>query len=1021
MATSSQQQHAYYRRGNFHQYLPDTTSRYQQQQSYTISQPHGERLVDDQHDEVVEEADSYYHEEDPSRRSTTISYPLANPYRPQQQHQQRKEQIPPPTFGDFDGVVATTTTTTPHYQQNDTAADGHLQDPFAHRKTTSRTVSPPNSPSPRSNHHHQDALSTSNNSLMPFDQHLDMTVNGMRFYEDESASQPGKILPSNIVMMQQQRHLQQRPWQQQEQQPSRNHHNELSPLRMRRAAAQPASRNTPHHDRRPISPPSPLRSPVVRTAAAGGNNNNNNSRRPTTTTNTNTAQQLQHYRLAAPRISVPLNYPYGVDDDDDEDAVVAAADTTTTRMEQQQQVLRAVSPTTTSCSSSLQQHHQPRSIHDDEPSALTMPIPDTTNNNNHHTTTTHRMPPHPASEDDDSLFDFDGSRRSLTRDTGGGGGVQRGTTTTGRRSTRAATTNTTTNAKQQQQQARPGGGGGMGAKAAVFMAGMGAAAVAAVAGAGLPKDDSTRISDMDNTMDMDDDNPNTNHHTNGDDDDEFTYDTKEETVQSTYTKSAESEVEDIIKDIFMIGSGHSTKPGRRKVVREQDRGLMTAAGAGAMATHRLDETDDAPTIGTNEESATLDDATYDDTLDRTIDNDTTNGPEDDDDETTKDDYVAQTMEFVGTKISVAAAAIAWSVKQSMTTPDSKQNNTKTSSTPATTSSRSAPSSATRLVDVDQELDETTEDETTDDDHVVQTGSSKTRSAKQNAHNNKGAATGQQHGWDFFQAASDAIFGPEGGPGLCEGDDDDDENNPSLEEDVRLVDLAVQAAVSAHRLNGVEFDASHEIDIASEIKFSVVDLQLPLGLIFQENEKGCWITKILPDGNAARCHSNIQVGDQLAAVDGASAIDLTVDDIASLIRSKKKKKVIELTFVRYVGQLRPAIGTDVQEEGYEIQATEALPMTRPRRKKNLGWSGGESTASSGRRRGSGAASPTSSSPKSILKNSHDAMLPIRTMMMSEQAPPIDASLSPSTSLPSERSQSSATSGKKRFRLFGRRKQ
>jgi PDZ domain len=142
----------------------------------------------------------------------------------------------------------------------------------------------------------------------------------------------------------------------------------------------------------------------------------------------------------------------------------------------------------------------------------------------------------------------------------------------------------------------------------------------------------------------------------------------------------------------------------------------------------------------------------------------------------------------------------------------------------------------------------------------------------------------------------------------------------------LVDLALQAARSMHKLRGFEYDESNEINIASDIRFSVVDLSLPLGLIFQENETGCWVTKVLPDGSAAKCQF-IEVGDQLAAIDGVSAIKMSVDDIAGLIRRKSSE--IELTFLRYVGPWRPAEGT-VAEEGYEVrmQTRRENPMHLP---------------------------------------------------------------------------------------------
>ena len=47
--------------------------------------------------------------------------------------------------------------------------------------------------------------------------------------------------------------------------------------------------------------------------------------------------------------------------------------------------------------------------------------------------------------------------------------------------------------------------------------------------------------------------------------------------------------------------------------------------------------------------------------------------------------------------------------------------------------------------------------------------------------------------------------------------------------------------------------------------------------------------------------------------------MTVDEIAAMVRIKIE--VIELTFLRYVGRLRPEVGTVIQEEGYEIRASE----------------------------------------------------------------------------------------------------
>ncbi|GAX25386.1 hypothetical protein FisN_5Lh483 [Fistulifera solaris] len=139
--------------------------------------------------------------------------------------------------------------------------------------------------------------------------------------------------------------------------------------------------------------------------------------------------------------------------------------------------------------------------------------------------------------------------------------------------------------------------------------------------------------------------------------------------------------------------------------------------------------------------------------------------------------------------------------------------------------------------------------------------------------------------------------------------------PCLDEDLRLVELAIEAARSLHRLRGCMFDDTHEIDFSRDIKFTVVDLELPLGLIFQEHRIGCWVTKVLPTGSAAT-NGKVQIGDQLAAIDGKSAINMTVGDVAALVRDKIAS--VELTFMRYVGPLRPTLG-GVSEEGYEINA------------------------------------------------------------------------------------------------------
>jgi C-terminal processing protease CtpA/Prc len=158
-----------------------------------------------------------------------------------------------------------------------------------------------------------------------------------------------------------------------------------------------------------------------------------------------------------------------------------------------------------------------------------------------------------------------------------------------------------------------------------------------------------------------------------------------------------------------------------------------------------------------------------------------------------------------------------------------------------------------------------------------------------------------------------------------------ERAPTLEEDHRLVELATQAARSMHQIKGYEFDESYNINFPVDIQFSVVDLEMPLGLIFHENDNGCWVTKVLPNGSASK-NGSVQNGDQLAAIDGVSAIHMKVCQIAAAI--KDKNAAVELTFLRYAGPLHPTIGS-IAEEGYEVRPkTKTKSLTGQLRKSTL---------------------------------------------------------------------------------------
>jgi hypothetical protein len=440
-------------------------------------------------------------------------------------------------------------------------------------------------------------------------------------------------------------------------------------------------------------------------------------------------------------------------------------------------------------------------------------------------------------------------------------------------------------------------------------------------------------------------------------------------LNSEYTKSAESEVEDVIKDIFMIGSSGTTKPGRRKVMYSQT------------AKHRVSDRD------------------------RLVDP----ADEYDDEETTLDQ-----SEMVEDK-----------AKNISSSSDGRGRG-------RTRRDRGRPTSRHQrsMNDIDEEKD-------MDEDPLagvwsymegginavtnvlglesVSSESLEMTKATQKERDAKPKGKEQQGGFQgLMNYYSDVLLGSTSNdssayktPAVSEvkvnkmkvEEPDDLESPPSLEEDLRLVDLATQAARSAHRLQGYEFDETYDVNIVTDIKFSVVDLHLPLGLIFQENDGGCWVTKVLPQGSAMQSRS-VKVGDQLAAIDGASAIRLTVDEIAKII--KGKKSVIELTFLRFVGPLRPAAG-DIQEEGYEVKA--AMQKDPP---------GARNPVKEGSRR-----------PKQKKETVTKLTSP-----SAQQSPTKSPSKSPTKSpTKSPRDQTAARAvqekvadtGKRRFRWFGRKKQ
>jgi len=93
------------------------------------------------------------------------------------------------------------------------------------------------------------------------------------------------------------------------------------------------------------------------------------------------------------------------------------------------------------------------------------------------------------------------------------------------------------------------------------------------------------------------------------------------------------------------------------------------------------------------------------------------------------------------------------------------------------------------------------------------------------------------------------------------------------------------------------------------------------VLFQEHEIGVWVSQAIPGGNGAE--KGVQHGDQLAAVNGNSSVHTTLDEVASKISSTPQNKPVELTFLRYVGPLRPVPGSIIQQ-GFEVTDKSVSP-------------------------------------------------------------------------------------------------
>jgi PDZ domain len=475
------------------------------------------------------------------------------------------------------------------------------------------------------------------------------------------------------------------------------------------------------------------------------------------------------------------------------------------------------------------------------------------------------------------------------------------------------------------------------------------------------------------------------------------------TINSFYTKSAESEFVDAIKDILIVGDGESTAPGRKRhnktvrqidadgysesqaddniALKEEDEASqitgpipLKADGAGLSLRHlkfdneqdELDFQAEWHEFSQENRSRPVSPAK---SLVANQQGDSNPSPRQSPSlrqpaivsEEKKDDdgFIGDVWNYVGSSIIAVTAALGL---DNATNDVRKETNpvspgTATGTISATATPRSAGTAFSSIGKVEplvlppgpHQTDTLSNSYTTEESKYQQTG----HQLSSNPQDNK---QGVLKGWNILDYASDVFLGPLPvaqctspnkqtanykeptvtairATGTKGADDSFSIEQSLTDEESRFREMAVQAAISLHRINGFEFDRAHPIDMSHDIKFIVVDLTLPLGLIFQENDSGCWITTVLPDGSAAATNA-VEPGDQLASVDGINAMDMTVDEIAYLVR-QHKGETVELTLLRYVGRFRPHAGSMIDEEGYEIMAKQSEqslpPVVLPRNK------------------------------------------------------------------------------------------
>lgn len=94
-----------------------------------------------------------------------------------------------------------------------------------------------------------------------------------------------------------------------------------------------------------------------------------------------------------------------------------------------------------------------------------------------------------------------------------------------------------------------------------------------------------------------------------------------------------------------------------------------------------------------------------------------------------------------------------------------------------------------------------------------------------------------------------------------------------------------------------------------------------------------MTKVSPDGSAARS-GGVEVGDQLACINGANSLHMKVDDICDVIANSADPSQVELVFLRYIGPFRAANKTLLTtEDNFSLFANGSFDDSLAKQKKS----------------------------------------------------------------------------------------